>query len=487
MNKYSVFISFSSVDEDVVKLFSNLIKRVSLNQIDIWFSNDKERNGGINAGQNWYSVITDNIEKSSRVIAFITENSINSPWLTYETGYSDGLKTCDYLPVRFGVKLDDVPAPLRVKHVSSLNSIRDMNSFLDKLLNMFDITYDQEAFEKAVNNAWTDMRTMYIAPTETTPLPDLAVLSSKIESLENKIDNYLGAGLKNIDSSPISEYDIEILLPMGNGLGSHMELFSIRQDTTFEEVLNEIYFSLNGLVRPFTYLESWVLIERTTQVMAIISDVQEFIPAYRIFSKNSQWEVRLIDNGDVLLSKEKAKVLKKKLMGNTMLSGASLVKSFADIADADYWYNQDKGLLKIEVNAMSKLFPQFKLTNLKDGRLAWLGDVHLGAEKKKTFSLLVAYDNDFPTNKNWNGLIRVYIVSPDLSDFKDGYGHGIPHTLKDNDGSLYLCTAKKDEVGIGRARTSAASTLAWAIKWLNILELYMSGEVSYEEFMKYSF
>ena len=81
----------------------------------------------------------------------------------------------------------------------------------------------------------------------------------------------------------------------------------------------------------------------------------------------------------------------------------------------------------------------------------------------------------------------MYIVKPDLSKFESVYGHGIPHTLIDNAGNIYLCTARGNEVGIGRARTSAVSTLAWAIKWLCVLELYMSGDISYEKFVGHTF
>lgn len=42
----NIFISHSSYDKDVVKIFSELIKKVSLSQINIWFSNDTDTEGG---------------------------------------------------------------------------------------------------------------------------------------------------------------------------------------------------------------------------------------------------------------------------------------------------------------------------------------------------------------------------------------------------------------------------------------------------------
>lgn len=430
--------------------------------------------------------VTTEIEKSSRVIAFITENSINFPWLTYETGYSDGLKTCDYLPVRFGVTLDKIPSPLQIKHISGLNSIKEMHSFLDKLLNIFDITYDQEAFEKVVSNTWADMRTIYSAKKNIDSPSDFSLISSRLENLEKKLDAYFGTGGERLVCPSENEYDIEVLLPNEHDQEPHSEVFSIDSNTTVAEILNEVYFLLNGAVRPFTYLESWVLFERSTQMLAIISDIQEQIPACFIFSKNSQWEVRLIDESDALLSKTKIKLLKEKLSkhkkSDLQLESDSPLE--LDDSNRECWYIRDPELYKAEVTAMKMHFPQFELRKMEDGRIAWIGDTKQGNSK---YTLLLVYDNNFPTNKNWDGLIRVYIVKPDLSKFESVYGHGIPHTLRDNAGNIYLCTARGNEVGIGRARTSAVSTLAWAIKWLCVLELYMSGDISYEKFVGHTF
>lgn len=48
----NIFISHSSYDKEVVKIFSDLIKKVSLSQIHIWFSNDTDTEGGFLVGDN---------------------------------------------------------------------------------------------------------------------------------------------------------------------------------------------------------------------------------------------------------------------------------------------------------------------------------------------------------------------------------------------------------------------------------------------------
>lgn len=90
----NIFISHSSHDKEVVKIFSELIQRVSLSQIHSWFSNDTNVSGGFLIGDDWLKSIIDNIIKSQVVISFITPNSNNQPWILYESGYAEALDSC---------------------------------------------------------------------------------------------------------------------------------------------------------------------------------------------------------------------------------------------------------------------------------------------------------------------------------------------------------------------------------------------------------
>jgi hypothetical protein len=61
-------------------------------------------------------------------------------------------------------------------------------------------------------------------------------------------------------------------------------------------------------------------------------------------------------------------------------------------------------------------------------------------------------------------------------------GISIPHLLRDHDGHVYLCTARPEDVKAGNIVTSAASSLAWAIKWISSFELYLAGDLSLTDF-----
>jgi len=43
-----LFISHCGVDNKIAKLFSNTLRKITLEQISPWFSSDDNRNGGLN-------------------------------------------------------------------------------------------------------------------------------------------------------------------------------------------------------------------------------------------------------------------------------------------------------------------------------------------------------------------------------------------------------------------------------------------------------
>ncbi len=101
----NIFISHSSYDKEVVKIFSELIRKVSLSQINIWFSNDTDTEGGFLVGDDWYESIINHIRRSQVVISFVTPNSNNQPWILYESGYAEALDNCTLVPVKFSIDI----------------------------------------------------------------------------------------------------------------------------------------------------------------------------------------------------------------------------------------------------------------------------------------------------------------------------------------------------------------------------------------------
>lgn len=153
-----------------------------------------------------------------------------------------------------------------------------------------------------------------------------------------------------------------------------------------------------------------------------------------------------------------------------------------------YWYDNDPGLLKEEKEAMREHFPDFNFLKLPDNRFAWRGKVNPGIIERD-WHLLVAYEHNHPHNTSFGGSIKIYSENPDLKIMQDIIGY-IPHLLTDSESVPYLCTAEHDDFKAGEEGeyvTSAASTIAWAIKWIAVFELWLEDEISTTEFTGHTF
>lgn len=151
---------------------------------------------------------------------------------------------------------------------------------------------------------------------------------------------------------------------------------------------------------------------------------------------------------------------------------------------ASQWYESDPSLLEAEKAAMRKFFPNFKLDKLDDGRLYWIGDLTPGIYEtkfgeSKTYTVMAVYNNNHP-EQVMGSSVRIYPVLPDVDDLIREYGGSRPphHLLRDSSGNLYLCTNERGDVKTGSTSTSAASVLAWAVKWLSCFELVLTGDLS---------
>jgi len=158
-----------------------------------------------------------------------------------------------------------------------------------------------------------------------------------------------------------------------------------------------------------------------------------------------------------------------------------------------YWYEREPVLFNDEKIAMKKFFPNFTLHKLTDGRLYWEGTIRPKIIGNNEWNLMLVYENNHPSNDSWGGSVKVYSVSPDLEQMQKDLGCAIPHLLRDSDNSIYLCTARKEDVHaakqeeIGGKVTSAASSLSWAVKWISVYEMWLSGEVTTSEFQGHTF
>lgn len=154
-----------------------------------------------------------------------------------------------------------------------------------------------------------------------------------------------------------------------------------------------------------------------------------------------------------------------------------------------YWYERDPQLFQGELEAMNHFFPLFRPDRLPDGRMSWLGSLTSGVPgSNRIWHLQVVYDHDHPHNDSYGGSISVFSIEPDLNAIAEQLGESIPHTLRHGDtGELSICTVEQSSFKAGADHSStAASSLAWAAKWIAAFELWMLGEISTEQFESHS-
>jgi hypothetical protein len=73
---HKFFISHYSGDKHVAELFSNALRRITLEQISPWYSSDTASEGGLKPGDIWFNQILSKITQSKAVVSLLTPNSI---------------------------------------------------------------------------------------------------------------------------------------------------------------------------------------------------------------------------------------------------------------------------------------------------------------------------------------------------------------------------------------------------------------------------
>ena len=150
------------------------------------------------------------------------------------------------------------------------------------------------------------------------------------------------------------------------------------------------------------------------------------------------------------------------------------------LAAAFYWYEKDRELYNAEVQSM-RVFPHFKLEKLDDDRLCWIGNLNPNGKSGGTWTIMAVYDHNHPHNNTYGGSVKVYSIQPDLNELYAAAGK-LPHVLRDSDGSLYMCTARPQDVLVGKVSTSAATHIGHAVKWIKLVEDWLEGIIGDEVF-----
>lgn len=103
--KALVFISHDTRDADLAEAFAELVADVSVGTVKSFRSSDNKGTTGIEFGENWYTAILAKLGEATDVVALLTTNSIDRPWILYEAGIAAGKLNTRVMGIALGVPL----------------------------------------------------------------------------------------------------------------------------------------------------------------------------------------------------------------------------------------------------------------------------------------------------------------------------------------------------------------------------------------------
>lgn len=142
-----VFISHDSRDADLAAAFGNLLTDASGGTLKSFRSSDRKGTAGIEFGAEWYKAIMDNLGGASDVVALLTANSINRPWILYEVGVAKGKLNATAFGVALGVPLEKASTG---PFAQFQNSADDEDSLTKLVLQLIRRNPDADPREEAV-------------------------------------------------------------------------------------------------------------------------------------------------------------------------------------------------------------------------------------------------------------------------------------------------------------------------------------------------
>lgn len=121
----SIFISLTKDDSPIADALRDaLYELFSHHRVRVDYSTNKDYEGGIRHGSDWYRWIHDRVSDCSAAIIILTSTSVRKPWVLYESGavassaYGSGDASQKLRPMMFQMSEDAVPSPL--KHVQTV-------------------------------------------------------------------------------------------------------------------------------------------------------------------------------------------------------------------------------------------------------------------------------------------------------------------------------------------------------------------------------
>lgn len=285
-----VLVSHSSKDASIADAISKLILKCSLRQILPWYSSDSSGSGGIQAGERWFEKIRSELGSSRAVIVLVTPNSLNSSWVHFESGFGAANGELEIIPIIYGIEdIGQVPDPLSHWQIFRISHADECIKFLEKLFSRMNVHFDREIVTEPARSFFKDIEN---TATFEHSSPPASPEQSQFESLRKYLDKKFFdlAARTSSEETNFSGYDFDIR----NTLNTRDIRVHIDLQTTFSDVLDDIYFQLEDNVKAYTYLSEWILKDEVSGQRLIIQEIGVEIPARIVLPPERKIVVELI-------------------------------------------------------------------------------------------------------------------------------------------------------------------------------------------------
>jgi hypothetical protein len=245
-------------------------------------------------------------------IICVTKENYKAPWVLFEAGaLSNNPNKIPVAPFLFGLTPSDISgSPLTqfqsIAHYDKNNINKNSIKKLIQSLNdeCGDSKLHERVFERTFEMWYPELETVLnsidnedniINEVSTIDIDKNRVILEEILEITRKNQKALSNGvvMYNINDKE-TDYEFIVKYSVNDGRVIDCPL-EIKHNYTVSDILNEIYFFLEGRVEAFTYLISWILQEKNTGRKLVVSEVQDLIPAHNVFLRNSIWEIKFLE------------------------------------------------------------------------------------------------------------------------------------------------------------------------------------------------
>ncbi len=136
-----IFLSHTHDDRGLAHALRDLFKDTFGDRIELRYSSDSSRRGGVAPGANWLEWISEAVKECDLTFVLLTPRSVGKPWVLWESGAVAGAalatkKSASVVPVLYRMRFEDIPQPLQQLQAAQ----GETEEGLERLLQLIDET-----------------------------------------------------------------------------------------------------------------------------------------------------------------------------------------------------------------------------------------------------------------------------------------------------------------------------------------------------------